>query len=141
MTDLDLQEKRIENILKNGNNTSYLKDTETIQIYFKYLKDNIELPLKMSGIEDFYWEEKYVMGEGNKKEYEKLKKTNPSYTDIFEFIDFEEIEDYDEQIFVKVRRESDNKNFILELDQLESIDKKSKNYQLLEDFVTWFVNY
>ncbi len=141
MTDLDLQEKRIEAILKNWENTSYLRDRTTIKIYFKYLKDNIELPLIMTWIEDFYWEEKYVFWYWDSKEYKELKKTNPSYTDIFEFIEFEELEDYSEQIFVKVRRKKDKKKFIIKLDQLKSIDKKSKNYQLLNDYVTWFVNY
>ncbi|MGA9539376.1 MAG: hypothetical protein WBR24_26015 [Desulfobacterales bacterium] len=38
---------------------------------------NIEFPCIVTGLEDFPWEEKYVFGHGNKKEYEKLKKDNP----------------------------------------------------------------
>jgi hypothetical protein len=59
-----------------------------------YLKENIELPCILTGIEDFPWEEKYVFGYGNKKEYEKLKKENPSFKDKFEILDFIEDEDY-----------------------------------------------
>jgi len=142
---MDAQEERIAQILADGdidNEEKQEKSTETIAKYLHYLKENIELPCIVTGIEDFPWEEKYVFGYGNKKEYEKLKKENPSYKDKFEILDFIEDEDYnDEQIFVSVKRLSDQKEFILELDYLKAVDKKSKNYQLLDDYSVWYVNY
>jgi hypothetical protein len=42
---------------------------------------------------------------------------------------------------VNVKRLSDQKEFILELDYLKAVDKKSKNYQLLDDYSVWYVNY
>ena len=142
---MDTQEERIAQILADGdvdNEEKQEKSTETIAKYLHYLKENIELPCIVTGIEDFPWEEKYVFGYGNKKEYEKLKKENPSYKDKFEILDFIEDEDYnDEQIFVSVKRLSDQKEFILELDYLKAVDKKSKNYQLLDDYSVWYVNY
>ena len=86
-------------------------------------------------------EERYILGPGNKKEYEKLKKDNPSYKDKFEILNFYENEDYDEQIMVRVKRLSDKKEFVLELDYLEVVDKKSPNYQVLDDYSVWHVNY
>ncbi len=92
-------------------------------------------------MEDFPWEERYVFGYGEKDEYEKLKKTNPSYTDTFKLVEFEELHPNEEQIFVTVERVSDKKQFSLPLDNLEASKRKSKNYQLLEDYASWWVNY
>ena len=141
---MDSQEDRIAQILADGdvdNEEMQEKSPETIAKYLHNLKENIEFPCIVTGIEDFPWEEKYVFGYGNKKEYEKLKKDNPSYKDKFEILDFYEDEDYDEQIMVSVRRLSDHKEFILGLDYLKAVDKKSKNYQLLDDYSVWYVNY
>jgi hypothetical protein len=141
---MDIQEERIAQILADGdvdNEEKQEKSSETIAKYLHYLKENIEFPCIVTGLEDFPWEEKYVFGYGSKKEYEKLKKDNPSYKDKFEILDFIEDEDYDRQIMVKVKRLSDQKEFILDLDYLKAVDKKSKNYQLLDDYSVWYVNY
>ena len=141
---MDSQEDRIAQILADGdvdNEEMQEKSPETIAKYLHNLKENIEFPCIVTGIEDFPWEEKYVFGYGNKKEYEKLKKDNQSYEDKFEILDFFEDEDYDEKIMVNVKRLSDQKEFILELDYLKAVDKKSKNYQLLDDYSVWYVNY
>jgi hypothetical protein len=42
---------------------------------------------------------------------------------------------------VNVRRVSDKKTFVLPLADLKATDKKSQNYELLDDYSTWFVNY
>ena len=141
MSKIEEQEKRIANILSEGKvkEDELLKSKKTIKKYLKYLKNNLDTPCIVTGMEDFSWEEKYVFGYGNKKEYERLKKDNPSYTDIFEIIGFEE--DVGEQIIVNVKRQSDNKRFEIGLDWLEAIDRKSKNYQLLKDYAVWYVNY
>ena len=142
---MDIQEERIAQILADGdvdNEEKQEKSPETIAKYLHYLRKNIEFPCIVTGLEDFPWEEKYVFGYGNKKEYEKLKKDNPSYKDKFEILDFIEDENYnDEQILVSAKRLSDQKKFILELDYLKAVDKKSKNYQLLDDYSVWYVNY
>ncbi len=141
---MDSQEVRIAQILANGdidNEEMQEKSPETIKKYLRYLKEKIEFPCIVTGIEDFPWEERYILGPGNKKEYEKLKKDNPSYKDKFEILNFYENEDYDEQIMVRVKRLSDKKEFVLELDYLEVVDKKSPNYQVLDDYSVWHVNY
>ncbi len=57
---------------------------------------------------------------------------------MIEFVD--EMDDYYDGIFVNVQRVSDKKKFVLPLADLKSIDKKSKNCQLLDDYSVWFVN-
>ena len=105
-----------------------------------YLKKNLELPCLLTGIEDFPWEERFVFGFGDKAEYERLKKTRPSYTDTFELLNIDEA-DPDDGIVAVVQRTSDRKEFSLPLADLEARVKESKNYQLLDDYSVWFVNY
>jgi hypothetical protein len=104
------------------------------------------LPCQVTGVEDFRWEEFYVHGPGNKKEYEQLKKTQPSYTDIYELLEIVlpvrslwQIS-YEDELGAKVRRVSDKKKFLLALSELKATDKQSNNYQLLDDYSVWFVN-
>lgn len=135
---MDKQDARISAILGTKN----LDVTEAkLKKYQRYLKENLEFPVRLTGSEDFDWEEYYVFGPGNQKEYEQLKKTRPSYTDTFNLLSFEEeIEEWT-GILVKVERTSDRKRFALPLADLKAIDKKSKNHELLDDYSVWFVNY
>jgi len=74
------QEERIFAILR----TKKLDVTrKTLKTYLEYLKNHVEMPCQLTGIEDFEWEESYVFSFGSKKEYEELKKTRPSYKDKF----------------------------------------------------------
>ncbi len=117
------------------------KSTGTLEIYREFLKSNLDNPVNITGIEDFDWEEFYVLGPGSQKEYEKLKKTRPSYTDkyILESID----DEYDEHfgLIANVIRECDKKVFQIPLADLKALDKNTKNYQLLDDYSVWCVNY
>ena len=132
------QQKRIMAIL---NEEDAWVVHENVKRFLDYLKDNLELPCLLTGMEDFPWEEKYVFGYGDKDEYEKLKRTNPSYTDTFKLLEFEELRPNEGQIFVKVERVADRKKFSLPLDDLEASKRRSKNYQILEDYAAWWVNY
>lgn len=134
---MDDQDKRISLIL--GDAQADVTE-ETLERYLTYLKQHIELPCQLTGIEDFDWEEYYVFGPGDKKEYEKLKKTRPSYTDKFDLVSFEDAVDEEVGILVNVRRLSDKKRFTLPLAELEATNEKSKNYTLLDDYSVWFVN-
>ena len=139
MVEFDKQEKRIMTIL----GTKKLDVTRaTLKRYQKYLKRHVEFPCQLTGIEDFDWEEFYVFGPGDKREYEELKEIQPSYKDKFNLIDFvDNFDDWEDGIFVVVRRESDRKKFVLPLADLKATDKKSKNYQFFDDYAVWFVNY
>ena len=136
--ELDDQEKRIAAILNEAEPPEV--SDETLDIYQTYLKAHLKLPCLLTGIEDFDWEEYYVFGPGNKKEYETLKKTRPSYKDTFKFIEFCDETDETYGLLVNVKRLSDNRKFTLPFADLESADKKSGNSQLINDYVVWFVN-
>lgn len=135
--DLDEQDARIAAILGEV----YAEVNEaTLAKYRDYLEHRLKKPCLVTGIEDFDWEEKYVFGFGDEREYEKLKKKWPSYTDVFEFLEFDDDWNDRDGLFVNVRRVSDKKTFSLPLAELEATDKKSDNYQILHDFSVWFVN-
>ncbi len=109
--------------------------------YLEYIKQNIQLPCCVTGVEEFEWEEEYTMGSGSKKEYTKLKKTQPSHTDRFKINRLEDLFVEEDRIFVEVQRLSDRQKFILPLADLESVDVISQNQQLLDDYYLWFFNY
>lgn len=143
MTKKDAQDRQIEEIIGKG---AALDFDQAIEIFYKYLKDNLMLPCEVTGIEDFRWEEFYVLGPGDKEEYDHLKKTQPSYRDHYELLrTSREIESgwmlfWEEDIGAHVRRISDGREFYLGLSELKATDKNSLNYQLLDDYAVWFVN-
>jgi Calcium binding len=139
MSEFDAQDERIAKVL--GEDEVPEVNDRTLRRYLAYLKENLEFPCHLTGIEDFSWEERYVFGYGSQVEYEKLKKTQPSYTDTFEVLGFEEEVDEGYGILVKVKRVSDKKKFSLPLADLAATDEQSKNYRVLDDFSVWFVNY
>ncbi|VXD18249.1 calcium-binding protein [Planktothrix paucivesiculata] len=136
--DVEEFEERVKKIL--GNNRIKV-NPKTLNKYFKYLKENLELPCYLSGSEEFFWEEEYLYGPGKIKEYEELKKTNPSYTDIFILENFQPKFDEMDGIMVDVKRASDNRKFTLPLAELEVSDENSPNYSLIEDYLVWFLTY
>ena len=139
----DVQDKRIEAILGESNDMDF---DEARHLFYLHLKSNLVLPCEVTGIEDFSWEEIYVFGPGDQDEYKHLKKTNPSYTDRYELLEIDKklqsewIMFWDVEIAARVKRISDGKEFILGLSELKAIDKKSENYQLLDDYSVWLVN-
>jgi len=138
MSKVDDQDKRISAIF--GGEIPDVAE-ESLETYRAYLQEYLELPCQLTGIEDFGWEECYVFGPGDQKEYEDLKKTRPSYRDKFNMISFEDLIAEGAGILVEVRRISDRRKFTIPLAELEATEKKSKNYQLLDDYSVWFVNY
>jgi hypothetical protein len=114
---------------------------ENLLKYRKYLLQHLDPKAIFTGREDFPWEEKYVFGPGSRAEYEKLKKTHPSYTDEYELIDILEDEIEENDLITKVKRLSDGRIFEIGLSWLTTKKNKGKNYQLLDDFATWVVNW
>jgi len=107
--------------------------------YRAYLKKHLILPLRVTGIEDFPWEEPYVIGGWDQEEYKELKKTNPSYTDKFDLLNIRNPESDD--LIAVIKRVSDDQTFQIELSWLRCVDKKSKEYVTLNDYSVWYVNY
>lgn len=52
------QKKRIESIFSNKND-NFSKRSETLKLYKQFLEENLDFPVKFTGIEDFLWEEYY----------------------------------------------------------------------------------
>lgn len=136
--EIEAFEAKIKSILKTDDLEVNLKN---LNRYLKYLKEQIKLPCYLTGTEEFFWEEEYLFGAGSKKQYQKLKQTNPSYTDVFLFTQFNPKLDELDGIQVDVKRVNDNRKFTLSLAELEVTDESSPNYQIIEDYLTWFVNY
>jgi len=138
----DAQDERIAAILGEED----LDFDEAVEIFYEYLKANLSLPCEVTGIEDFRWEEFYVVGPGSKEEHNRLMKTQPSYRERYELLEIDQNVESEwmlfpgEDIGAHVRRISDSKEFFLGLSELKATDRKSANYQLLDDYSVWFVN-
>lgn len=131
------QQKRIAEILS-------IKDTSVSQenllkfrtALLKYLNEKTLL----TGIQEYGWEERYVLGFGSKEEYAALRKENASYADHFKFLSLSEIEIGDWDLYINVSRVSDDKKFELKLSNLKAEQGKLGLTRMLEDFVVWVVN-
>jgi hypothetical protein len=135
------QDQRLADIF--GMQTVPKVTEEALAIYLAYLKQHLEVPCQLTGIESrgcFAWEESYIFGRRRPKEYAQRKKKEPSYTDIYTFLSFEDAYDPYAGLAVKVKRVSDKKRFVLPLAHLKATEKPSNNAQLLDDYVVWFVN-
>jgi hypothetical protein len=114
---------------------------KTLATYLAHLRKHIELPCRVTGMEDFPWEERFFFGHGSKREHEEMKKTKPSSEDTFELLGFDDEYDDWDGIRAKVKRVTDQKQFVIGLQWLETVDRKSPNSQLLSDYSSWFVNH
>ena len=139
MLNMDDQDKRIASIF-DMDEIPEVSD-ETLRTYLQYIKDNLDTSCEITGIEDFEWEEYYIIGPGSKKEHEKLRKTRPSFMDTYKIIGFDDEPGEDYGILINLRRISDRKKFTLPLADLEVTDKNNHSYQILDDFSVWFVNW
>jgi len=136
------QDRRIGDIF--GTHTIPKVTKETLAISLDYLKQHLEVPCQLTGIESrgcFAWEEAYIFGRRRPKEYAQRKQHQPSYTDTYAFLRFEEEYDPYAGLAVRVKRVSDSKRFVLPVANLKATEKPSKNHQLLDDYVVWFVNW
>jgi hypothetical protein len=136
------QDQRLADLF--GTQTVPKVTEETLAIYLDYLKQHLEVPCQLTGIESrgcFAWEEAYIFGRRRPKEYAQRKQHQPSYTDTYAFLNFENAYDPYEGLAVKVKRVSDSKRFVLPFANLKATEKPSNNAQLLDDYVVWFVNW
>jgi hypothetical protein len=135
------QDQRLVDIF--GTQTVPTVTAETLAIYLAYLKQHLEFPCQLTGIESrgcFAWEASYIFGRRRPKEYAQRKQHQPSYTDTYTCLRFEEEYDPYDGLAVKVKRVSDGKRFVLPLAHLKATEKPSNNAQLLDDYAVWFVN-
>ena len=136
------QDQRLADIF--GTQTVPKVTEETLAIYLDYLKQHLEVPCQLTGIESlgcFAWEASYIFGRRRLKEYAQRKQQQPSYRDTYVFLSFAEEYDPYDGLAVKVKRGADSKCFVLPLANLKATEKPSNNAQLLDDYVVWFVNW
>ena len=124
-----------------GNDEIPMVDKETLLKYRQHVLHNIDRMAVIVGREDFPWEEKYVFGGGSHVEYEKLKRTHPSYTDEYELIDILQDIVEEKDLVTAVKRLSDGRRFEIGLSWLRTKNKNGEDHQLLDDFATWAVNW
>jgi hypothetical protein len=117
------------------------------ELWLKHLSVALRLPCDVVGSEDFRWEEPYILGFGDRSEYELLRTRQPSYLDVFRLERLEPDAADSEWAMRRddtgacVRRERDGREFLLGLSELKAVDHGSPNGQVLNDFAVWFVNY
>ena len=133
---MDADDKRIHAILDDDNE----RTMQNASRYRSYLLKNLSLPILVTGMEDFPWEEPYVLGGWDQRKYEKLKKTNPSYTDTFELQALGPPDEH-EDIIAKVKPLSDGRVFEIGLSWLCCENEESDAYTLLDDYGVWHTNY
>src|SRR4051812_14871317 len=114
---------------------------ETLTRYYHYLEAHLQKPCQVTGIEAFNWEERYVFGDGSKQAYEQERRTKAAAKDIFELVKLDAEVDDMYGILAHVRRSADKRRFQLPLSDLKATDQATPNYELLDDFSVWFVNY
>ncbi len=113
--------------------------------WLKHLRASLDFPCEVTGLEDFNWEEFYVLGPGSEGKYDELKKSQPSYTDQYDLLRIgkaarSEWVMFPEDIAAYVRRCSDGRKFTLGLSELEATAEDTAEYQLLDDYSVWLVN-
>lgn len=144
LLDAEIDDEELEQEISSILGTKFIGvNDRNLKQYLVYLKKQIKHPCYLTATEEFGWEEKYIDGRASKKQYEKLKKTNPSHLDIFKLIGFVDEVDLDEGIQVKVERTSDRRQFIIPLAILETVDEdeNSENFELLDYYSYWFDTY
>jgi len=139
MRDYVAAEKRIAAVF--GSEKAPEVGNESLQVYRTHLLHHLNKAAVLTGREDFLWEEFYVFGPGDKKEYEELKKNRASYTDAFELVDIPKKTIGEHDLIARVKRLSDKQIFEIGLSWLTTNNSKTETHQLLDDFATWIVNY
>jgi hypothetical protein len=139
--DWDAAFERVQSVLGDRE----LDFDEAVDVLLEHLRANLKLPCEVTGIEDFRWEEPYVLGVWSAKEYDRLRRTQPSFEDDYQLLRIDRSHGskwmlFSEDLCAKVRRVSDGREFVLGLAELKAADKSSPNHQLLDDYSVWFVN-
>jgi hypothetical protein len=136
---MDSDEKRIAKAL----GACEIPDVDEANLvkYRKFLLGKLDKNTILTGREDFPWEEMYVFGPGDSAEYERLKKSNPSYKDQFKLIGIADESADESDLVAQVQRMSDKKRFEVGLSWLTTQDNESKDFQALDDFATWVANW
>ncbi len=139
--DFEASFRRIDEIVGNEQDA-----TKASELWLNHLCKHLELPCEVSGVEDFRWEEPYVLGVADRTEYRRLCRQQPSYRDVFTLDRLEpnaagsEWSMHADDIGAVVTRKADGRPFVLGLSELRAAEP-ARNAQLLQDYCVWFINY
>lgn len=114
---------------------------ETLTCYYDFLKPQLKGGFKLMGREDigyFGYEEPFYWGRDTKRPAQLSERA--SLEDKLEWI---RLVDWNLEygLMAEVRRIKDRKQFVIPLVDLEVCRQRIKEYQLIEDYSCWFVNY
>lgn len=118
-------------------------NSKTLKKYYQFLQRQLPRDVLMTGRESmgyFGWEERFEWGPGNEGEYRQLIQENASYKDQFKFVSVHQDNEYT-GVYANVIRISDHKTFHIPLEDLEVCDEKIAQWQVIEDYAAWFVNF
>jgi hypothetical protein len=139
--DFDASFRRIDEIIGDEDDLS-----KAAELWVVYLRENLALPCDVTGVEDFRWEEPYLLGVGDEAEYRRLRRRQPSYEDIFTLQSIERDAEESEwamhpdDLGARVTRKSDGRSFVLGLSELTAVEHE-RNAELLQDYSVWLANY
>jgi hypothetical protein len=139
----DAEDERIEVILGEHIHADF---DEALQVFYGYLKTHLSLPCEVTGMAGFAWEEFYLFHSSSKGEYDRFRKTQPSFRDRYALLEISRNGNSEWMLFpgqdiaAHVRRLSDGKEFWLGLAELKATNRKSHDCQLLNDYSVWFVD-
>jgi hypothetical protein len=111
--------------------------------YYDFLLPQLPVGLHLTGDEPlghFAWEERFVWGHGSPEDHKKAKQFCASFEDTFELLSLLH-SDKELGLLVNVRRLEDQKTFKIPLVDLKACDPDSAEYQLIDDYGVWFVNF
>lgn len=118
---------------------------QTLHIYLDYLKAHISCPCLLTGMESmgfFKWEERYSFGLGSEEEHQRLRQERGSFRDQYELLTLANaVTKGWGDIMVKVQRLPHRKRFTIPLSELQAVDQTSPQYQFLNDYSVWYVNW
>jgi len=120
-----------EDVFRSASNTRRWLD---------YILNQVALPTRVSGIEEFSWEEPYIIGGWDQEEYKELKKTNPSFSDIYELVGISLPENGD-TLMAQIVRISDRLTFHMRLCFLEGCSGDKIVDSIIDTYAYWHYNY
>ncbi len=116
---------------------------KTLARYDAFLRPQLQEGFTIAGREDigyFGYEEPLYWGEGSTAEYLEPSESRASLEDELEWL---RLVDWNLEygLMAEVKRIKDRKQFIIPLVDLEVCLQKIKEYNLVEDYSSWFVNF
>ena len=118
-------------------------NNDFLALYFEYLNERLLPGLLLTGTDTtgyFSWEEPFEWQENKGAVYDKLRKGKGSFREKYTLQSLFQSE-ISRFIIAIVLRENDNKMFEIDLEDLKLCSENHIEYELIEDYSYWVVNY